>query len=697
LPSSTKTEPPDVLELIHASIFLRDFDGRIVYWNKASEELYGWRSDEAIGRSAHELLGSRHSESLTELEARLRIEGRWQGDLARTTAAGADVLIEACWSIRRNGAGTPIDIVETGRDITARKRTEQALMEAECRYRNLFQAMAASFWEIDFSAVGAMIRDLHKAGVRDLRYHFEQHPDLIRAMMRATRIIDVNDQAVTLFGRGRKQALLSTAEFFWPEASNMIYAESVIAAVTGKPNYTCETTLRTIEGREFDALFTACFDPASVKHGKITIGVIDISERKQVYAALQQSESRYRNLFQAMAVAFLQIDSMGLNARFSELRAQGVTDLSSYIDEHPEFIRQAMDLSIIVDVNQRAVRLYGARDRSEMLGPVTRFWNPDNSDAFRRSIEAGFRREPGYQAETKSRAVDGREIDVLFFVTAPPEMRDRGVVLVGNIDISEQVAARREVERMRADLAHASRVSVLGELTASIAHEIIQPLAAIAAHGEAGLRWLSRPEPDIEEVRALTTRVVADARRAAEVIARTRAMAGRRVPEPEYMMINSVLEEAIAFLRHELQTQRIELVLDLCSPSPHIRADRVQLQQVIVNLTVNAIQAMALANSAKRQLIIRSAEGDGGTVVVAVKDSGPGIAPNHLEHLFDSFFTTKPGGMGMGLPICRSIIEGHGGTIRVTSSASTGGAQFSFTLPDAGVPGIGTPRDGART
>lgn len=196
----------DVLDLIHESIFLRDLDGRILYWNKASEDLYGWTRAEAIGRIAHELLISEHPDSIACLEARLRETGRWDGEFTRTTADGAQVMIEARWSIRRDGQDVPIGIVETGRDITARKATERVLTESEYRYRNLFQAMAASFWELDFTPVGVMVRGLFASGVKDLGQHFSEHPGLVREMMRATRVLDVNEQTVTLFGRGKKMS-----------------------------------------------------------------------------------------------------------------------------------------------------------------------------------------------------------------------------------------------------------------------------------------------------------------------------------------------------------------------------------------------------------------------------------------------------------------------------------------------------------
>ena len=237
---------------------------------------------------------------------------------------------------------------------------------------------------------------------------------------------------------------------------------------------------------------------------------------------------------------------------------------------------------------------------------------------------------------------------------------------------------------MQADFAHAARLSVLGELTASIAHEVNQPLAAIAAGGEASLRWLARSAPDVDEVLELTKRVVADARRASEIIARVRAIATRRMPEKTLLSLDEIIGEALQFLRHELESRGVAVSHFPASRPDKVIADRTQLQQVIVNLAMNAIQAMAQSGRANRKISIRTIAHDSATLHCSLEDSGSGIEPQNVARLFDSFFTTKEGGMGMGLRICRSIIEEHGGRIAADNASSHGGARFFFTLPVAG-------------
>ena len=229
-------------------------------------------------------------------------------------------------------------------------------------------------------------------------------------------------------------------------------------------------------------------------------------------------------------------------------------------------------------------------------------------------------------------------------------------------------------------MAHAARVSMLGELAASIAHEVNQPLGAITANAAAGLRWLSRDIPDLEEVRALTGRIVSDARRAADIIGRIRVMASGAAPEAGPVRINAAVGDAITFLQHELRQAGIRLSHSPSPDDPAVFADRIQLQQVVVNLSLNAIQAMTNRPGGSELVLAINCTVAGDAVQLMVEDTGPGIAADALPRLFDSFFTTRAGGMGMGLAIARSIITSFDGTIRAENRPS-GGARFVISLP----------------
>jgi PAS domain S-box-containing protein len=398
------------------------------------------------------------------------------------------------------------------------------------------------------------------------------------------------------------------------------------------------------------------------------------------FLALESSEQRYRHLFHNMPLALWQLNAQPLVAMFRDLRAQGVSDLSAHIDDHPDFLQDAIGALMVEEVNDYTVQLFGARDRDELLGPTHWTWGK-SIDSFRRAMESRWRGEEFFQETTKLLTRDGRVIDVLFTVARPQTIEGLPISLISVIDLTKQVRAEEELQRLRADFAHAARISMLGELTASIAHEVNQPLAAIVAGAEAGLRWLDRPSPDVAEVRELTKRVVADARRASEIISRIRVMATRRAPEQTLLSLDDVIREALLFLRHEVQSRGVAVSHFPASGPQKVLADRTQLQQVVVNLAVNAVQAMAQAASADRNILVRTIEHDPATLRCSVEDSGPGIEPHHVTRLFDSFFTTKDSGMGMGLRICRSVIEAHGGRIGADNESSLGGARFFFTLP----------------
>jgi len=254
------------------------------------------------------------------------------------------------------------------------------------------------------------------------------------------------------------------------------------------------------------------------------------------------------------------------------------------------------------------------------------------------------------------------------------------VEFVGTVmDVTE----RRRAEEERQALAHANRITTMGQLTASIAHEVNQPIAAVVTNAQAALRWLDMQPPDPEEVRQALDRIVRNGRRAGDVIGRIRALVAKAAPRNDQLDINEVILEMIALTRSELRSSGTSLQTQLAHGLPLILGDRIQLQQVMLNLIFNAVESMSGSREGSRELLIRTEQGGRGGVLVAVKDSGPGLKPESVDRLFEPFYTTKPGGMGMGLSICRSIIEAHGGRVWATTNAPEG-AVLQFTLPQQG-------------
>jgi PAS domain S-box-containing protein len=563
-------------------------------------------------------------------------------------------------------------------DITVRKKNEQALQLSEKRYHHLFQAMAVSLLELDYSLAGDTLRTLSRSGITDLGGYFRGDLHATRELLQKIRVVDVNDQAVDLFGRGSKEGLLDSVECYWPEESSGDFITAVMASFEGE-KFSGETRLRRQDGSVFDAHFTMWYAFDDKARG--LVGITDITARRQAFVALEKSEQRFRHLFHHTPVALWQLDGRPYAGIFQQLRADGVEDLGAYIDDHPDFLSNALDALVIQEANDHAIQLFGARDRKDLTDHPTHWMWRESIDTLRRSMESRWRGDESFQETTKLTTLDGRVIDVLYTVARPPMVENLPITLVSMIDITERVRAQEELRRMQADFAHAARVSMLGELTATIAHEINQPLAAIASTSQASLRWLAQPSPNIDKVRKLTSDVASDVERAAQIISRIRAMATGRVPEPVLLCPDDVIRDSLLFLRHEVASQGVAVSHFPAINQKVVLGDRTQLQQVIVNLAVNAVQAMAQAGSSKRSITFRTAWQNPTTLHCSVEDSGPGIAPRDLPRLFDSFFTTKDSGMGMGLRICRSVIEAHGGHIAADNESSQGGARFHFTLP----------------
>lgn len=247
------------------------------------------------------------------------------------------------------------------------------------------------------------------------------------------------------------------------------------------------------------------------------------------------------------------------------------------------------------------------------------------------------------------------------------------------MDVTATKEAQEALQKAQAELVHVTRLTTLGEMSASIAHEVNQPLAAISINGEACLRWLAREVPDLDEAVAAVRRIIHNANRASGVVRRIRELARKADPEVIQLDINELIDETVALVKRETLIHRVALRLQLAPGLPPVLGDRVELQQVIFNLTINALQATAMVTDRARVVTIRTQQYESDQVLVAVQDAGIGVAPANLDQLFRAFYTTKPDGMGIGLSICRSIVEAHGG--RVWADRNTGpGMTFQFTI-----------------
>lgn len=478
-----------LLDLTHDSIFVRDKNDMIVFWNRGAQELYGWQREETAGRTTHDLLRTQFPSSLDVINQELLRTGRWEGELLHTRRDGTQITVASRWSLQRDLNGQPIGTLETNTDITLRKRAEEALRRSQATY--LAEA----------------------------------------------------------------QRLSATGSFGWN-------------AVTG-----------------------------------------DILWSEQTFRIFEYAPSQ----------------TPSMQAVFERV--------------HPD------DRSLVHQVMDDAVRE-------------------------KRDFEFEHRL-----------LLPGGSVKSLHVVARAVTDDQGGLQFIGAVmDITAARRAQEQLQQAQAELAHVTRVMTLGELTASIAHEVNQPLAAIVTNGDAIVRFLNLDPPLLNEVADAARRMISDGKRASAIVQRIRALVKKNEPQSTPVDLNLVITESMSLVRREVANHGAMLRLDLEPGLPAVLGDGVQLQQVMTNLILNGVQAMEMVQDRPRDLLIRSHRDATGNVIVSVRDSGVGIDPASANRLFDAFYTTKTGGMGIGLSICRTIIQAHGG--RICAAPNPGpGATFEFSLP----------------
>lgn len=362
-------------------------------------------------------------------------------------------------------------------------------------------------------------------------------------------------------------------------------------------------------------------------------------------------------------------------------------DQAALLDQTHDAIYVRDNHDVITYWNAGAEELYGWK-REEAIGQLAIELLKSKLPKPLPEITKELAAEGRWQGEITHSKRDGTVVVVASRWSQQHDDKGRSVAtMVTNNDITEQQHAEAALHKAQTELAHVTRLTTLGELMASIAHEVNQPLAAVVTNGEAALRWLKRDVPDLNEVSNSLERMISNGRRASDVIARLRALTRKtdliRVP----LDANELLEDVLLLVERELIARNVDLKLDLATVPLPVLGDRVQLQQAIINLTLNAVQAMSTVIDRPHVLRINTRmercgqnETPHNEVIIEIADNGPGIEPAVISKLFAAFYTTKSEGMGMGLSICRSIIESHGGTIVATSDLGQG-ATFTIHLP----------------
>jgi PAS domain S-box-containing protein len=375
---------------------------------------------------------------------------------------------------------------------------------------------------------------------------------------------------------------------------------------------------------------------------------LEVAQRRRTEQTLRASEERWRSMFESSAVGIALTDAnhrfVAANAAFQRMLGYTSEELCS-------------------------------------LGPVE-ITHEDDRRATQDMIDHMLA-DPrhGYDVEKRYRRKDGTVVWARVSTARPP---NPGSELRGIPTIIEDITERRRAEdamhEARGAVLRVARLNTMGELSASIAHEINQPLGAIVANGQACLRFLAMPTADIAEAREAIEEMISDGRRASEVLKRVRALGQNAPPKRKLLDISDAITEVLALTRQELRTYEVSVRTELDHNLPLVHADPIQVQQVVLNLVMNAIEAMRETDDRPRTLSLKSGSGEHQDVIVTVADNGAGLDAAHLEHLFEAFFTTKAEGMGMGLSICNSIVRAHGGRLSAAAGAPHG-AVFCFSLP----------------
>lgn len=395
------------------------------------------------------------------------------------------------------------------------------------------------------------------------------------------------------------------------------------------------------------------------------------------HAALKDSEARYRSIFDRTRVALCERDYSRLRQHLIQLKTQGITDIEDYARTHPDFVHKCIGMTDTVAANEAAYELLGVDlGQAHRLGSLF----VPRDDQFVHVLQALLDEQRYFENKVEFHTQSGEERLALLSISFPSDPAAFNRVVLSMVDITQRELAQKALVEAQAELTKASRAATVGALSASLAHELNQPLGAIMLNAQTVLRWLDRDPPDLTAVRRSAERIIRDSDRASEIIQNTRNMLSQAKRRVESIDLTMLVRETIALMEHELQRSSTQVRMAQNWRSPVIEGVRIELQQVIINLVTNAIQAMEASRTRSRSIVITIGRTDNDHAVISIRDSGPGIDQDTLKRLFMPFHTTKASGMGMGLSICRSTVEASGGTLTGTNH-ETSGAEFEMRLP----------------
>jgi PAS domain S-box-containing protein len=611
------------------SIILRwTHDGRITFLNEFGLKFFGYSAEEIIGR---QVVGTivppteRGGRDLRQLMLQVcaaprafeqNINENMRRNGERVTIAWTNKIV---WGTQ----GEVAEILSVGTDITERRRAEEALRQSEAYLAESQRLTHTGSWAWDLASDQYVY--VSEECLRIFGFDLQQGVPTGEAVLRQIHPEDRNR-----WKENFEKSLHEKVDTF--DEYRIVLPDGTVKHI--------HTIRHPVLNGAGDVV-------------KLVGTSMDITERKRAEEALRQSE------------AYL-------------AESQRLTHTGSW----------AFDLASnkYIYASEECFRIFelDAQERFPNREVISRHMHPEDWDRVNESFEKSLRERVDTSTEFRIVLPSGTVKHIL--AIRHPVLNDAGdiVKLVGTaIDMTEHKRAEEERERLHqleADLARINRVSMMGELAASIAHEVNQPLSGVVVNGNACLRWLAGDAPNLEEAREAVRRIVRDGKRAGDVIARIRALATKTAAAKERLDMNEAIREVVAFAQDEVRRNNVILRVELADALSPVLGDRVQLQQVVLNLVTNGIEAMSSVEERPRELIVRTQNDDAGQVRVTVQDSGIGLDPQSMERMFDAFYTTKHGGMGLGLSISRSIIQHHGGKLWAVANDGPG-MSVQFTIP----------------
>ncbi|HEV2801835.1 MAG TPA: PAS domain S-box protein [Pyrinomonadaceae bacterium] len=639
-----------IVESTDDAIFSRTPEGIITSWNRGAEQMFGFRAEEIIGRHISTIIPDDLTDEIKDiLDSARRGEAR-RLETVRLRKDGRRIDVALAISTIRDPHERIVGAAVIARDITERKRIEVRQARA-ARHAFLRSEVSAAFNESQGS-LRTILQSCAEAVVRHLDAAFAR-----------IWTLDGDKNMLELQASAGLYTRLDGRHACIPVGSHKI---GLVAAqrksdLTNNVQEDERVSDKEWARREGMISFAGC--PLTVE-GHLVGGIAMFARRALERDTIEVLES------------IAPIIAQGIERK----RAEEQLLLIKYTIDHVSdtAARIASDARFVF-VNDACCNSLGYT-REELLQLTVHDIDPN----FPRDTWAdhynNLRARKSLTLESNHRRKDGHVFPIELSLTFL-EYNGQEYSFAFGRDITERKRAEGELRRLQSELEHTARVMTMGALASSIAHEVNQPLAGIVTNGSACLRWLAMDPPDLEEARDAVNRIIRDGHRASDVIMRARALLKKAQPQKTSLNINEVVRETIAFAQHEVHKSEIFLRTKFSPELPMVAGDKIQLQQVLLNLLMNGIDAIKAAGDGRPQLSVETRPHEEDKILISVKDSGVGLGAGSLDKIFEAFYTTKREGMGMGLSISRSIVEAHGGRLWATPNDGSRGATFQFTLP----------------